>query len=411
MSKETLEKLRKKQIEQEYQARLEQHEKEMEALYNMFSIDSEEEIEVTVEDVEIELASIDTYRGYELDRTIDEVEWLNDNIKLSDILPQCKSEGNVVNELALLLNMSHSNVRLLLRRGLGIIRGTDYQNKQKEYLDCLIEDFKYGMYDSLLDYLETRRLHDFYKVLLEYIGNRISTEPLSNDENELTFYVIYDDLRKVMKYMNYTDGSSDTSIKDKLKILCDIKLLTNLESEELTPKALHVANNFRDNVAQTMSEEHGRRMTANRRNHYVLNDLSPQTQLRAMGIIVKEKECNLRQKNKNSTAITLVHGEHNGVVVQRGHNISETKLKNFVDAANILLEKQDYYTENQLRIQYMKKDRNIKKKDAIRLTGEYLGGVNTRVDTVRTRVNSETREYYSLPKSIKSNSIIYIRRE
>ena len=57
----------------------------------------------------------------------------------------------------------------------------------------------------------------------------------------------------------------------------------------------------------------------------------------------------------------------------------------------------------------MKKDKRIRKKDAIVLTATYLAGVNLRVGAVKARVNKDTREYHGIPNKIKSNSVIYIK--
>ena len=46
----------------------------------------EEPQEVTIEDVEFGLASIDEYRGEVLDITMNANEWINEHIKVSDIL-------------------------------------------------------------------------------------------------------------------------------------------------------------------------------------------------------------------------------------------------------------------------------------------------------------------------------------
>lgn len=416
--KTTESRLRARQYEIEMETQVAQFEAEMEALMAMFDESTEEEVvtveELTVEDVEIALASIDTYRGLELDVNIDEYTWMNENIKMSDVLGRAykaHDDSNIIDVLALTLQMSTGNVRLMIRNGLGIKRGTDYQNMQREYLECVEEDFKNGLCEDLLNYLQLRKIDVFYKSLLSYVKNRISTEPLSNNKNELTFYVIYDDLRKQLKYDNYTGGMSDPSIKTKLKLLCDLHLLTNITNERMTPRALHVANNFKKNVSKTISEDHRKHIEANRRNHYVLHDLSPQTQAIAMGVPVVEKKYNLRQKSKTAVSLALVHGEDNGVVAQKEANINPIALKNFMDAANILLEKQRYYTEDQLRKQYVKKNHKITKKDAILLTAEYLAGVNMRVGAVRQRVNKQAREQYSLPAKIKSNSIIYVLEE
>lgn len=292
---------------------------------------------------------------------------------------------------------------------LDMLESNDYKDRQIEYVDSLIDDCENNLCDELSDYMKEKDIYVFYQAVLHYVRNRISTEPLSINDNELTFYVIYKDLRKILKDMYYTGSMSNDGLKDRLEKLCDIKLLDNITDDRMSPKALYVANKVADNVSRTMSQEHGKRFKAKRRNHYVLYDLSLQNQLRAMNVVEIEKKYNLRQKSKTSTSLALLHGNNHGVIAQREANINPTKLRNFVNAANYLLKTQGYYTEKQLRIQYMKKDKRIRKKDAVVLTATYLAGVNLRVGAVKARVNVDTREYYSIPSKIKSNSVIYIK--
>lgn len=381
---------------------------ELSALIEEVEVDEE----ITKEDVEIGLAFIDEYRGYELDSTINEIEWINEHLNVSDIFGrEYKQKRSTVDELSVKLNMSIDRVKLLIRRGLGIKFGSDYQNEQKEYVESLIDSFNYGLYEDLTHYMKKARIFDFYRGLLQYIKTRISVEPLSNNQDDLTFYVRYNDLKTVLKNNDYTGGLSTDSLKRNLKKLCDIKLLTNLENEKLTDKALYVANKERDNIRNTMSTEHKRTMNANRRNHYTLNDLSPQVQIRAINIIVSNNQYGLRQKDKTNVSLTLTHGEDHGVVAQRKRKVNQTKVNNFKNAAKALLAKQGYFTEEQLRIEYCKKDKNIKKDEAIVLTRNYLAGTVKEVNCIKTRVKSKVKEEYNLPKKIKSNSFIYVEKK
>jgi hypothetical protein len=106
-----------------------------------------------------------------------------------------------------------------------------------------------------------------------------------------------------------------------------------------------------------------------------------------------------------------------GVDIQRSTtahgqpDINQTQLRNFTDAANILLKKQRYFTEEQLRIQYMKKDRKIKQKKAASLTAKHLSITVERTGCIMIRVNKSSRKEYALPKAIKSNSYIYVSKE
>lgn len=381
---------------------------ELAALIEEVEVDEE----ITKEEVEIGLAFMDTYRGYELDSTIDEIEWINENIKISDILGrEYKQKRNTVDELSVKLNMSIDRVKLLIRKGLGIKFGSDYQNEQKEYVESLIDSFNYGLYEDLTHYIKNARIFDFYRGLLQYIKTRISVEPLSNNEDDLTFYVRYDDLRTVLKNNDYTGGLSTSALRDKLEKLCGLKLLTNLEDKEMTDKALYVANKERDNIRNTMTTEHKRKMKANRRNHYTLHDLSPQVQMKAISIIVADKECNLRQKDKTDVSLTLMHGEDHGVVAQRRTKVNQSRLNKFKKAAESLLSRQNYFTEEQLRKEFCKADHRYSKKEAEILTRNYLAGTVKEVNCIKTRVNSKVKEKYNLPKKIKSNSFIYVLKE
>ena len=381
---------------------------ELAALIEEVEVDEE----ITKEEIEIGLALIDTYRGYELDSTINEIEWINENIKISDILGrEYRQKRSTVDELSVKLEMSSDKVKLLIRRGLEIKFGSDYQNEQKEYVESLIDSFSYGLYEDLTHYMKKAKIFDFYRGLLQYVKTRISIEPLSNNENDLTFYVRYDDLKTVLKNNNYTGGLSNDSLRGKLKKLCELKLLTNLEDEEMTDKALYVANKERDNIRNTMTTEHKRTMKANRRNHYTLHDLSPQTQMKAISIIVEDAECNLRQKDKTNVSLTLTHGEDHGVVAQRKTNVNQSRFNKFKKAAESLLSKQNYFTEERLRKEFCKSDHRYTKKEAEILTRNYLAGTVKSTGCIKVRVNSKVKEKYNLPKKIKSNSFIYVLKE
>lgn len=375
----------------------------------------EEPQEVTIEDVEFGLAFIDEYRGEVLDITMNANEWINEHIKVSDILgDEYDADKETIEYLSESLNISKTKVKNMVIKGLGLRRGSEYQNNQKEYIEDVIDDFKDGIYEDLEAYLKKAKLYDFYKGLLEYIKGRISLKPLSVNEDELTFFVVYDDLRATLKYMNVVRGTKNTSLENKLTRLCDLGLLDKLTDEQIREDALIKANKIKDKASKELSESCEKNVSVNRKNFYVLKDLSPSVQEEAIRRIVLEKESGLRQKDKNSTSRALTYGIENvqgKIVVQDEIKISQTKKDNFKTAADQLLEKQHYFTEDQLRKQYCKKDRNIKKKDAEYVTRVYLSGTVIATNCIKTRVNSEIRDTYKLPRSIKSNSFIYVLKE
>ena len=404
---------RREEAVEEMNAKLAELEAEDEAIMALFE---EEELteEITVEEVELGLALIDTYRDQILDITLDEDEWINENVKISDVLGskyKKRDKENIIDFLVSNLKMSLTKVKRLIRNGLGIKRGSEYQNKQREYIADLKEDFNKGLYDELVDYLKKRKLFDFYRGLLEYVSSKISLTPMGVDEDELVFFVIYGELRQTLKNNGVETGLSTSSIKKKFRVLYELGLIRSLPDECIDSQQLAIAYEYSNKASKELYAVCGKEVELNRRNFYILSDLSPSVQSEAINKIAQNSEINSREKNKNSTALALIYGideVQNNMMVQTEINISETKLNNFINAANTLLEKQRYFTEDQLRVQYCKVDHKIKKYDAMLLTGTYLAGVNLRVNAVRKRVNKETRERYSLPSKIKSNSIIYV---
>ena len=196
--------------------------KELEELVALID-ECETDEEITQADVEIGLAFIDQYRRSELDSTINEIEWINENINVSDILGrEYRQKRSTVDELSVKLNMSMDRVKLLIRRGLGIKFGSDYQNEQKEYVESLIDSFNNGLYEDLTHYMKKAKIFDFYRGLLQYVKTRISLEPLSNNQDDLTFYVRYDDLKTVLKNNDYTGGRSNRTIRNKLKKISEL---------------------------------------------------------------------------------------------------------------------------------------------------------------------------------------------
>ena len=403
-------------LSESYQARLEQHEREMAMLYEIFGVDPEEEPtepqEITVEDIEVGLASVDTYRGQELDMNINKVNWLNDNIKLSDILDY-DSQDNIVDLMSQLLDKPKELVANRILKLLGIKYSTQYQNEQKEYVDDLMRNLDDGLYEDLEHYMRKANLYDFYGALLYYIRYRISPVPQSTNEDELTFYVIYDDLRKVCKKFKICSGLTRDSFWHKLSKLCRYGLLTNLESEQIESNALNKAKAMAQFASNVISDDKGEHVPIDTRNFYVLNSLSPSVQNEALNRLKYKLEHNLREKDINSTTLAMNYG----VDIQRSTtahgqpDINQTQLRNFTDAANILLKKQRYFTEEQLRIQYMKKDRKIKQKKAASLTAKHLSITVERTGCIMIRVNKSSRKEYALPKAIKSNSYIYVSKE
>lgn len=404
--------LKNTELSIETKLKLKQHEQEMELLMNLFDIDSledkEEEVaeieEVTQEDIEFELMMMDDFRDFVLDINENETEWINNNVDLSHMIGP---NDNTLIALSKLLGMSVAKAKNMVRSALGYKLGSDYQNSQRQYVRDLEDDFKDNLYEELERQLKKARLYDFYRVLLSYIKKRVTLRPLGKNDDELTFFVSYVDLRIACQEAKLDKGIGDKQLLKKLNKLCGLGLLRNLEDEHIDDEILETAYNIAEKQSEALNVKN---LELNRKNFYVLHDLSPQVQDEAVARIRLEAECGLRSKDKNTTSMALVYGEEiqKEVFAQGEHEISETKLRNFNKAAQILLEKQGYFTEEQLRIQYLKKDHHMKSKESKHVTAIYLSRTVLDVKCVKTRVNSDVRDYYKLPKKIKSNSFIYV---
>lgn len=393
-----------RQVKAESEARMAQHEAEIELLMALFAEEVVEEEIVTVEDVEFELMMIEDFRDMVLDVNEDETDWINNNVDLSHMIG---ANDNTLMTLSKLLGMSVAKAKNMVRSALGYKIGSDYQNSQRQYIEDLKDDFEKNLYEELEHQLRKARLYDFYLVLLNYIKKRVTLRPLGKNEDELTFFVSYVDLRIACQQAKLNKGIGDKQLLKKLNKLCGLGLLRNLEDESIDDEALETAYSIAKKQSEVMNVKN---LELNRKNFYVLHDLSPAVQDEAVARIRLEAECGLRSKDKNTTSMALVYGEEvqKEVFAQGEHEISETKLKNFKNAAQILLNKQGYFTEEQLRVQYLKKDHHMKSNESKHVTAIYLSRTVLDVKCVKTRINKDVRKQYNLPSKIKSNSFIYV---
>ena len=411
--------LKNTELSIETKLRIKQHEQEMELLMNLFDIDSLDEEDVmqdiveleketvTQEMIEDELSSIEDYRGLVLDINANESEWINNNISLNCLVG---SELNTVEAIMKALKISGYKVKRLMRKCLGYKLGSDYQNEKRDYVDGIRRDFEDGIYEDLDKYLKKTRIYTFYDALLEYVKKHVSLKPKGVDEDELVFCVLYPDLRHECKRLGMTKGISNDQLADKLHVLCLLGLLRNLQDSGINEQELFVANSIAKSTSNKISKTVKAEVEINRRNYYVLNDLSPEVQDEAVArlkIIIKR---GLRRKDICSTSLALLFGEElqQSVYAQGEPDINETKLRNFNKAAQQLLEKHGYYNEEMLRKQFVKVDKHTKAKDSGELTRRYLSRVADDNKCAKTRVNSKIREQYGLSEKIKSNSFIFV---
>ena len=392
------------QAQAEADARYEAEMAEIERLFPEVEEEQEPQIQ-SIEELQIELAMNPTiYNGIELDSSINIIEWLNEH--LIEILPAYNS----LNDLVESVNASIALIASAIITALGIKIGSEYQKQQKQYVELVELSFKLSLNEELEHQLRKSRLFDFYTILLDYIKSNIALEPLGANESDLVFTIDYDELRRCCRYHKMYDNSDDRTYRDKLESFCNLGLLTNLGKEDIDPKALARVTHIAEGASKSISKRVNKKITINIPNFYALNDLSPSIQKEAIRRLKDEKTYGLRKNDKSGISLELVHGAEikKSIVAQSTLKVNPTTYKNYIDAANILLEKNDYFTEEQLRIQYCKKNRRIKAKDSRKEVRFYLAGTVKACNCKKVRVCNEIKEKYSLPSKIKSNSFIYV---
>ena len=94
------------------------YEAEMEELERLFPED------ITIEDVQIEVAQINDYRGVVIDGSTDIIEWLNNNVEIRNVL-NIKAD-NLVSVISDAVDMTEVRVASMLTKALGVQVGTEY---------------------------------------------------------------------------------------------------------------------------------------------------------------------------------------------------------------------------------------------------------------------------------------------
>lgn len=254
-------------------------------------------------------------------------------------------------------------------------------------------------------YLRKNSLYDFYMALLDYVEIHLSFESLSNNLDDLTFFTNKNELIRIMQNRGIRTDEDD--INKKLRFLASLGMIKALTNSEIRPDVLQKAYK----INELMSYQYNKKLY--RTSFYMIYNLNYVTVSEILKRIDLFKHHGLTRKDINAIRIASILGEDtvkNDIIIQKDFSINPTKARNFINAANILLNKQQYFTLEQLRKQYCYKDHNIVKSDAIPLTRNYLSIVIKEHDLIRVRVNRYYRDKYSIPNSISSNSYIFIRK-
>lgn len=267
-----------------------------------------------------------------------------------------------------------------------------------------IDNIKKSLNNSteLVAYLKKRQLYSFYILLIDYAESHISFESLSNNGDAIVFF---NNKNAIADMMHERKIPNEDDINEKLNSLAELGLIKSLTDDEIRADALERANDIKDQMSEQSNK------IVYRTNFYMIYDLTEDVVSEALRRISLFKKFGVKRKDVNAITRSIVLGEDvvkNNITVQKQFEINPTKKKHFITAANELLSKQQYFTEEQLRKAYCKKDHNISKSEAIKLTTVYILLVVKELGLKRVRVNKNNKKEYNLSKNIKSNTYIYM---
>lgn len=402
----------------------------------------EDNIVITADEIIKNLSSITEYEGMELDYD-GSFNWINNNIDLSVLLGKkvntlfrCMNPehldrkpsalvykyGNksyyrcncghfhkpksVIDTVSLLLDMDKVEAQYLITDALGIIMGSAYQRNSR----LLIADTKANLTKMIKPgtvlYKEMRYLWGTLNVIQDFASSKITISPLSINSTRPTFFMSRSQLQAEMIRLG-VKGSSN--VKAKLDQLKDLGFIRPLLDEEIVEARLKEAKEVKKKQLMATQKKY-----INRVEYYELCSIAPSMIRKAEELIALRKKSGAKKKNMNVTRRLAVYGEeHTQKVNPQGQvinkicfNKNQKEMDKLVEAATTLIEKQGYFTEEQLRKAFDPKRK--KRKDVVeKLIDDAIPVIIKALGIEKNRVKNSTRTLHSIPSKIKSNTTIY----
>lgn len=384
----------------------------------------------------------DQFKGTTID-AVNSFEWINENIPMTValgydtdtrfrcILPGHKdskpsarisetTEGrqnyicscqdtytSLIDIVAQALNMNKVLVQYVIADALGITIGSDYQRKMRLLIaDIMANTDRIIEEDSVLYKFMTRsNLHGLYNLIQQFASKHITVQPLGAAD-KITFFMAQSQIQKQMVKFNMKGSSM---IGYKLNTLKELGLIRALRDDEINPEALEAAKNIQKTMAVINQTKY-----MNRIEYYELCLVTPEQIKQAEEIIIALKESGVKRRHNNAARRAAALGKDFAAKVNVQTNVIEKvtdpkvlkKRDKMVAAAQSLISKQGYFTEDQLRQAYDSK-RKQKKYEVQKLIDDTIPYIINNLGIKKDRVKNSTREDYSIPGKIKNNTTIY----
>jgi hypothetical protein len=319
----------------------------------------------------------------------------------------CQSYLSTIDSMAKILNMSHAKVLHFIANASGIRLGSEYQRNMRALIaeimaqtDNLIKEGS-----ILYKYMSRSNLHGTYNLIQQFALAHVTPVPLA-DEEQITFFLSQSQLRDKMEQYNMRGSSM---VGYKLNSLKELGIIRALRNEELSPETLAKANSVRASQAIKTNAKY-----LNRVEYYELVDLSEEVINNAEAIIITLKESGVKRKKINATRRAAALGEDFVANINVQMDVSakinnpktKTQLDKLIITAGALIDKQGYFTEEQLRKAFDPK-RKIKKDVVQKLIDDSIPHIIKQINIKKDRVKKSTREQHSITSKIKNNTTIY----
>ena len=374
-------------------------------------------------------------------------EWINRNIKITDILSieegarfrcilddhednhpsarivtygeeqaymcSCDASGyRLTTLLSKLLDKSEIDVMHMLLDNLNIKCGSDYQRMCERYIMALLRDVDAELKTNIVDYLKKRKLYRTYNLIIQFANKHIVCESLGQDENKIVFFLSKRHLTQEMQDHNIS-GSTDAN--RKLNALCELGLLRKLTDAEIKQNVLNIANSNRRTLIAKLTKGKSKDLNTNRIDFYELVKITPTIRTDIESRIAFITNNAVRQKGNGVNRRVNVFGAEevsNNINVQstidtKKLDKTRTKLETVITE---LITANGLFSEEDLAKAYRAKYR-IKKADAEQIVLDFIPLFLSEGLVQRIRVNKATRKEHSIPKKYNSNSFIYIASE
>lgn len=387
------------------------------------------------------------FRGTKVDYN-ESFDWINENIKLTDalnvslnerfrcVLPghidehpsarisdeleggqrymcSCKQGLKLLDVLVKVLDMKKTLIAFKIAKALKMKICSEYQEKWiYVLLGCrmsLDEDLDES--ETLRKYFNRRNLYGVYYLLIDYAMENIPKTPLNGNDDQITFFVSASKISKKMQNLDMR-GATIKAVSSKLNALKELGLLRALPDEEIKPNVLAESNRIKEECMSKAGKSAG-----NRTEFYELVLLTPSVIENAEAFITNAKESGLKFANNNIVRRAAALGEEKTQEINVQVNVSKVvnskKVQNRInrvkEAAEVLLDKQGYFTIDQLRKQY-DPHRNFKKVEQIKHVTDAIPYVVKELGLQESRMKKSLREEHNVSSKIKTNTLVYIEK-